>query len=148
MESLTFLKHEDEVVDPSKCIICQKTGPSKTTSSGNGRKRIREASEVREDIVAKRLKSVQNDDFCYHPTNECYKLYTLKSELEKFMKQSKGDHSAHEDLDNDRGNRSDALRSPPDTKTTSTHSRALREKNCIICDKKIIQKRVYKVPYK
>lgn len=82
MESVTLSKQAIESsFDAGKCIICQENSEDKTVSENKGRKRIREASEIRN--VSKRLKLVQGDYFVYHMTNQCYKKYTMKPTLER-----------------------------------------------------------------
>lgn len=70
--------------DVSKCIICQ-TSAQGTSGSKNGRKRIREAAEIRNDSVYKRLKLTGEDNFVYHMNNRCYKSYTLQKTLKKIL---------------------------------------------------------------
>jgi len=38
--------------DQKRCIICQKLTPEPTTSTENGRKRVRQAASIREDVVS------------------------------------------------------------------------------------------------
>ena len=60
--------------DPKKCKICQQPSEEKLLSTANGCKRIREASEIRNDCVTKRLKVMTSKcDFLYHMNNQCYK---------------------------------------------------------------------------
>lgn len=75
-------------VDLTKCIICQEKSDGKVVSTSNGCKRIRDASDVRNDTVSKRLKLVEGDNFCYHVTNQCYKQYTMQSVLDRITKKS------------------------------------------------------------
>ena len=72
-----------ESPDVEKCIICQTSSDDATISTSNGRKRIRDAAEIREDSVAKRLKYLESNDehFVYHMTNDCYKSYTMKKNI-------------------------------------------------------------------
>lgn len=84
MESVTLTRPaRDSPFDAKKCIICQDCSDDKTVSTDNGRKRIREASDIRNDSVSKRLKMVEGDDFVYHMTNQCYKQYTMKPTLDR-----------------------------------------------------------------
>ena len=69
-------------VEPSSCIICQTPSSERTTSTSNGRKRIREVASTLNDVVLKRLKVIGDDDFVYHMNNECYKTYTLKKTVQ------------------------------------------------------------------
>ena len=86
MESVNLTQPTpDSQFDAKKCIMCQNTTHVKTGSKDRGRKRVREASEIRNDHVTKRLKLVEGDDFVYHMTNECYKEYTNKGILERFV---------------------------------------------------------------
>ena len=70
------------------CIICQSSSSSeRTTSTANGRKRIREVSALLKDVVFKRLKCIGDKIFVYHMNNECYKKYTnSKTVNNKFRK--------------------------------------------------------------
>jgi len=63
--------------DLKRCIICQKLTPEPTTSTENGRKRVRDAASISEDVVSKRLKVM---DFVYHMSNQYYRTYTMKVE--------------------------------------------------------------------
>ena len=69
--------------DVKKCIICQADSSVTTTSTANRRKRIYEAASVRDDVVAKRLKCLGDNEFVYHMSNSCYKQYTLQKALGK-----------------------------------------------------------------
>ena len=73
MESiqLSTVKKQHEFLDLKKCIICQETTEKTETSSCVGRKRISEAADIRQDIVAKRLKEAGKREFVYHVTNQC-----------------------------------------------------------------------------
>ena len=64
--------------DRTKCVICQEPTQGKLISTPNGCKRIREASDIRNDSVTKRLKLMpaESDFFYYHVSNQCYKKYT------------------------------------------------------------------------
>ena len=61
-------------------FVRQLTTDEKLLSSSNGCKRIREASEVRNGEVLKKLNEIANNDFVYHMNNEFYKLYTMAPE--------------------------------------------------------------------
>lgn len=62
------------IVDPEKCIICQKVLPTQnTTSTENGRAKVIKAASVRNDIVLERLKQIDHGKIVYHVSNECYK---------------------------------------------------------------------------
>lgn len=120
--------------DVEKCIICQAVDSNKTVTTVNGRKRVQEAAAIRDDIVAKRLKSVASDVvFVYHVTNQCYKTYTLKKSLEKIaaekanseVSESEDDH-ANDEIS--RKTRSSVVpREPPSSIVRPTHIR------CIVC---------------
>ena len=59
-----------------KCIICQKESKHPLVSTPNGSKRLREASEVRNDDVSKRIKLIPpNSSFLYHVQN--YEFFYL-----------------------------------------------------------------------
>lgn len=110
----------------TKCIICQTERDDKVASTSNGRKRIREASDIHNDSVTKRLKLVEGDNFFYHVTNECYKKYTMKSVLLRVTKnnlvQSQDPFSQQNETD-DRSTRSQVVCHPANADTTA---RALR----------------------
>ena len=75
-------KKTSERLNCEKCIICQVDNPSTPLrSTENGRKRILDAAEIREDIVEKRLKLLKGEEFVYHMNNPCYKTYTLKKNI-------------------------------------------------------------------
>lgn len=85
----TSTKDDSSDVDIDKCIICQRNTDQALTSNEQGRKRILDASGIRDDTVTKRLKSLDSDEsFAYHMSNECYKKYTLKKTLEKLAQKS------------------------------------------------------------
>ena len=129
--------HKDVFLDATKCIICQSKSDYATVSTANGRKRIREASDIRIDHVYKRIKLVNDDNFVYHMTNECYKTYTMKSVLDRLksknLSQSPNPSSSEQNAGYDKHARSQALHHPPTKDTTPT---ALREVICIICNNK------------
>lgn len=67
----------------NKCVICQtsKSG-TKLSSTPSGVKRIRDAAEIRQDHVYKRLRLMSDNElFQYHVDNQCYKSYTLQKTL-------------------------------------------------------------------
>ena len=135
---MTLSVSKDTSFDPTKCIICQRTSDEKVLSNPNGRKRIREASEVRNDVISERLKQIKDDGFVYHMNNDCYKLYTMDSDLRSLKRKSS--KNSHEPFSSDNGGVSEeklpryqAVRNPPKTAMTAT---TLRDVSCIICDKK------------
>lgn len=71
-----------DLVNLSKCIVCQKQSAVKVTSTDIGRKRLQDASVVRDDEVTKRIRSLPPDAaFVYHSDNKCYKTYTMEKTL-------------------------------------------------------------------
>ena len=62
--------------DIKKCIICQKSPSQALSSTEAGRKRILEATEIRQDDVNERLKEKDLQEFTNHDSNECYERYT------------------------------------------------------------------------
>ncbi len=87
------------VLDVNKCIICQETSKQQCTSSDHGRKRVREAADVREDHVLKRLKTLEDDvPFVYHVSNACYKSYTHKLNLDNILKKQHASTSANDSV--------------------------------------------------
>ena len=81
--------------NPDKCIICQKSDTKLDSLHGGdaGRKRVREAAELKDDIVHKRLNILgPNCAFKYHNTYACYKQYTDKRNLESFREKQSTDH--------------------------------------------------------
>ena len=66
MESVTLVQGSQDITfDVTKCIICQEATDAKTVSTTNGCKRIREASEIYNDHVAKRLRLIEGDHFVH-----------------------------------------------------------------------------------
>ena len=57
------------------------------TGSENGRKRVREAAEIRQDKVLELIHDFGEDQFVYHMSNDCYKSYTHKQHLERIKRQ-------------------------------------------------------------
>ena len=60
----------------------------RVTSENEGRQKMKRAAKIRNDVVAKRIKSLKgyevDDDSCmfvYHNNNACYKTYTHKNKL-------------------------------------------------------------------
>lgn len=79
----------EEPFDKTKCVICQINTNETVTSSENGQKRIRDAAEIRNDHVQKRLKLMTEEDrVVYHCNNKCYKSYTLKKTLDKICQKT------------------------------------------------------------
>ena len=54
-----------------------------SSTTPNGRKRICDAVEIRNDFGAKRLKISVGNNFVYHMSNSCYKSYTLQKTLDR-----------------------------------------------------------------
>ena len=48
-------------VDLERCIVCQDEEPGKLTNTINGRKRIKDAAAIRNDVVTKRLRLIHDD---------------------------------------------------------------------------------------
>ena len=74
--------------NPAKCIICQKDGKKCEPLQGGetGRKRVRDAANLKHDVVQKRLSILGSDcEFKYHNTFACYKQYTDKRNLTSFI---------------------------------------------------------------
>ena len=61
-----------------KCIICQTMTSDPVISNTNGRKRIRDAADIRKDSVTTRIKLLgdHEEHFVYYMTNVCHKKYT------------------------------------------------------------------------
>ncbi|KAH3882089.1 hypothetical protein DPMN_006020 [Dreissena polymorpha] len=74
--------------DILKCIICQKDTDQLTTSSENGRSKVKEAASIRNDCVNERLLRLESDFFVYHMSYMCYKAYTHKKSLDKIASSS------------------------------------------------------------
>ena len=61
MESVPLAASKLCDFDPKECVICQQPSKEKLLSVANGCKRIREASEIRNDIVTKRLNVISSE---------------------------------------------------------------------------------------
>ena len=124
---------ENADFDRANCVICQEKTQEKVISTPNGCKRIREASDIRNDSVTKRIKLVAADsDFYYHMSNKCYKKYTNSTLLQRFRQR--------EELQN--ASPSSSARSRTETRTQSTARSSpnpinirsvMYQMNCIIC---------------
>ena len=77
-----------EIFNINNCIICQEDTAEALISKPQGRKRIRECAEQRQDKVTKRLKLLVEDteNFVYHMSNDCYKNYTHKKQYNLFLR--------------------------------------------------------------
>ena len=74
----------------TKCMICPQITPEKRITTQNGCKRIRAASDIRNDCVSKRMKLIPDESkFVYHVSNECYKTYTNANLLRRIQKREK-----------------------------------------------------------
>lgn len=117
-----------------KCIICQTTTSDPTISNANGRKRIREAADIRKDIVTKRIKLLgdHEENFVYHMTNDCYKKYTLRKTLNTVIAKSKiSDQTSSAESANEpelRRVRSQGISRPPPSPRCDIYSH-----KCVIC---------------
>ena len=132
MESVNLsVLYDDDSFDITKCIICQKSTGEKTSSTTNGRKRICEYSEIHNDLVLKRIKLMNGEDFVYHMTNDCYRRYTLPAAIS--TKKKKLSLEVHEV----RNSRSQAVHQSPSTNITRV---ALRNVKCIVCNKESFKK--------
>ena len=52
----------DDTFNPRVCIICQEDNKLPLTSEKTGRERIKQASKIHNDIVAKRIETLMGDD--------------------------------------------------------------------------------------
>lgn len=73
--------------DAFKCIICQKHDKKEKTShpSEAGRRSMKRAADIRNDIVTKRLKRAEEGaiSYVYHNNNKCFKWYTHSKKLKQ-----------------------------------------------------------------
>ena len=89
--------------DITKCLFCQEenwNGNKLLSSAENGRssKRIKEASEIRQDVISRRLASIGSDVYHYHMSNDCYKRYTSKSLLDRIIRKRKAGETETESV--------------------------------------------------
>ena len=81
MEKISMdLDKGNESFDFSKCVIYQKSGS--LVSSKDGRIKIIEAANMRNDEFHRRLMSSLDANFEYHMVNKCYKNYVHKKAFE------------------------------------------------------------------
>ena len=72
--------HVQREKDINKCILCQKEKRSeKTSSTENGRQKIKDASMKMNDSLLINLNDSEQNQIRYH-SRECYKTYILKAE--------------------------------------------------------------------
>ena len=124
---------ESTQVKLDRCIICQSHTQQSTTSTPDGRNRIKEAAEIRRDEVYERLIVLESEYFIYHVSNNCYKKYTHKTSLEK-LKQGRLKTNID---DNDIGStnispRQSRSQCTPREPVTSQDTKATK-KTCVIC---------------
>ena len=83
-------------------FVKRKTGDGNKllSSAENGRssKRIKEASEIRQDVISRRLASIGSDVYHYHMSNDCYKRYTSKSLLDRIVRKRKAGETETESV--------------------------------------------------
>ena len=135
-KSLT--EEKSTCVDIGKCIICQDNATEKLCSTENSRKRILDASNIRNDVVTKRIKLLNvGDNFLYHVNNKCYKTYTNQSKLNRISKKSMQVQEWDSDTPDkvcDRFSRFETLRNPQPTVLSKTD--LYYNTSCIICNSK------------
>ena len=132
-EQLSGTNVENADFDRAKCVICQEKTQEKVISTPNGCKRIREASDIQNDSVTKRIKLVAADsDFYYHMLNKCYEKYTNSTLLQHFRQR--------EELQNASPSSSGTSRTATRTQSTAYSSpnpintrSVMYQMNCIIC---------------
>lgn len=83
MEGVPLKRRRPLETDFLRCIICQQITNCEVTSTENGRDRILQAANIRQDIVHERLLQGNTAHFVYHMNNDCYKKYTLKKTLDR-----------------------------------------------------------------
>jgi len=103
----------------------------KPTSTEHGRKRIREAAAERNDHVAKRLRTLEDEEFVYHMDNLCYKAYTHKKSLENISKASASTSSGSEEVSREASSR--RSRSSISPRPGPSNVPDMRELSCVIC---------------
>ncbi|KAK7077326.1 hypothetical protein SK128_000685, partial [Halocaridina rubra] len=91
-------------INTSKCLICQKSPPERTMGS--------DAALIRDDIVRKRLKMTDQEDFVYHMNNSCYKAYTMKSHLDRIASKDPEDNAPKRTVRSSVGARPKHLQKP------------------------------------
>ena len=115
--------HDELPLELEKCIICQLTTDEEPKSFETGRKRVREASQVRQDIVTKRLRGMNDETtFVYHISNACYKHYTHKKSIDLLKKNAaqKGESQAEIDGVSNEPSRQSRSASTPRSQPIST----------------------------
>uniref|UniRef100_UPI00358F19E1 uncharacterized protein isoform X1 n=1 Tax=Myxine glutinosa TaxID=7769 RepID=UPI00358F19E1 len=122
---------DSEYLDLDKCIICQSSKEKNPTSTEHGRKRIREAAAERNDHVAKRLRTLEDEEFVYHMDNLCYKAYTHKKSLENISKASASTSSGSEEVSREASSR--RSRSSISPRPGPSNVPDMRELSCVIC---------------
>ena len=86
LDGVKLTHHEYCDVDLKQCIICQKHDKkSRVSSTPNGREKIKRAGTIRKDVVAKRLRTIDDQSYVYH-VDTCYNVYTMKKSLEAISK--------------------------------------------------------------
>ena len=117
-------------------MICQQITPEKLSTTPNGCKRIRAASDIRNDCVSKRMKLMADEsNFVYHVSNECYKTYTNANLLRRIQKREKMHETSQssEKADSSFGVATPsycAERSPPNPADARSVKHSMK---CIIC---------------
>ena len=127
----TYVENAD--FDRAKCVICQEKTQEKVINTPNGCKRIREAIDIRNDTVTKRIKLVAADsDFYFHMSNKCYKKYTNSTLPQRFRQREELQNASPSSSGTSRTatpTQSSARSSPNPINTRSV----MYQMNCIIC---------------
>ena len=125
--------------DEGRCIICQKHSKQRLVSTDNGRKRILEASEIRKDVVYKRIKLLKDESHIqYHCNNSCYKSYTMTKSLKKIA-EKKDEREVNEMMSEEKDSETLLLaNSCPKRRSMSVARPSPRQENsddlnCVIC---------------
>lgn len=112
---------KSKIIDESstKCIICQSNEEIACISHETGRLRIKEAAELKRDVVLERLQKF-GSNFVYHSTNSCYKAYTHK-------KQTTQVESVNPSVCTN-------TRILPISLSSNESKKSPREERCVVCD--------------
>ena len=118
--------------DINKCILCQKEKRSeKTSSTENGRQKIKDASMKMNDSLLINLNDSEQNQIRYH-SRECYKSYILKAERFHVITTNNNDTPANDTTIED----DEAL-----PKRSKRRKSCDSDINCIICQQKKNQER-------
>ena len=119
-----------------QCIICQNTKiKEKTSSTENGRMKIKECANLKRDIVFTRLQLMPEckDTFVYHMTNDCYKKYVHHEKVGSSSSQSSSSVPTSDERKDAKDESPRSTRSHSTPRAPCSRAPDIYKTSCVIC---------------